>query len=348
MLTNLVNLGVLQKNNGNTLVYMPSYTEPNFTRAMELMLKSHGLDFLLLPCALGKPHREQRWHIPLPEIPDERWHKRNFRLVIHAQDFIHFYGNLCVELHWLEEQFTPEQQKKIIFVCWDHRLGDIYQGNIQVVNFASHSYELVLNLKRRWTEWKDVLNKDIRHNWMCLNGRTREYRQTVYNLLRHEPSGFVSHSIFNPIALHPYQAYDFNNVNNFIKLMPLYQQSRSSIVTESLYQDVGGIVTEKTLLAIAAQHPFMCIGHRHCHEDIANLGFQNYTEIFDLSHDSETTATRLDMAIANNLDRLREPIDLDAVKEKTQANFDWLMGGYADSIVLRAKEDLRKIFEKGF
>lgn len=339
---------VLQKNNTNTKVYMPNYTEPNFTRAMELMLKSHALDFILLPCAFGKPHQEQRWHMSLPDIPADLWRKRNFRLVVHAQDFVHFYGNLCVELHWLEQQFTPEQQQKVIFVCWDHRLGDIYEGNIKVVNFASHSYELVLNLKNRWNEWKDVACKDIKYNWMCLNGRTREYRQEVYNLLRHEPSGFVSHSIFNPIKIHPYQDYDFDNVNNFVKLLPLYQQSRTSIITESLYQDVGGIVTEKTLLAIAAQQPFMCIGHRYCHEDVASLGFQNFNEVFDLSYDSEPKDTRMWSAIEKNIERLRNPIDLDAVKEKTQANFEWLMGDYADSIVLRAKEDLRKIFEKGF
>lgn len=325
---------------------MPSYTEPNFNRAMELLLKSHSIDYHFMPCALGKPHREQRWHIPLPDIPEHRWRNRNFRLVIHAQDFIHFYGNLCVELHWLEQQYTPEQQSKIIFVCWDHRLGETYQGNIKVVNFASHSYELMLKLKERWPEWRDVHRKDIKHNWICLNGRARAYRQEVYNLLRHEPSGFVSHSIFNPIDIHPYQKYDFDNVQNFIHLMPVYQSARVSIITESLYQDVGGIVTEKTLLAIAARHPFMCIGHRFCHDDVARLGFQNYDELFDLSYDVEDNTTRMYSAVERNFARLREPIDLDFVEEKINSNFEWLMGGYTESIVERARQDLRVLFEK--
>jgi hypothetical protein len=38
--------------------------------------------------------------------------------------------------------------------------------------------------------------------------------------------------------------------------------------------------------------------------------------------------------------------DLDAVKEKTEANFEWLMGGYTESIVERARQDLRILFEK--
>ena len=312
------------------------------------MLRARGLDVEFIPCALGRPIVSSRWHINLPEIPKERWNRRNFRLVIHAQDFIHFFENLCVELHWLEQQFTPEQQSKIIFVAWDHRLGDIYQGNIKIVNFASHSFELVHQLKARWSEWKDVFNKDIRYNWICLNGRAREYRQEVYNLLRHEQSGFVSHSIFNPIDIHPYQAYNFNNVDNFVKLMPVYQSARSSIITESLYRDVGGIVTEKTLLAIAARHPFMCIGHRYCHDDISGIGFENYDELFDLSYDTETRDTRMYSAIRKNIENLRQDIDLDAVQEKIDRNFEWLMAGYADSIRERAERDLAQLFEKRF
>ena len=325
---------------------MPNYTEPNFNKEMILLLRARGLDFEFVPCALGRPIVSSRWNINLPDIARERWHRRNFRLIIHAQDFIHFYDNLCVELHWLEQQFTPEQQSKIIFVCWDHRLRDIYQGNIRIVNFASHSYELVHQLKARWVEWKDVAKKDIRHNWICLNGRAREYRQEVYNLLRHEPSGFVSHSIFNPIDIHPYQAYNFNNVDNFVKLLPVYQSARSSIITESLYQDVGGIVTEKTLLAIAARHPFMCIGHRLCMEDVENLGFDTYPEIYDYSYDTEPKVTRMYSAIERNIDTLRQDIDLDIVKEKIDRNFDYLMGDYADNIRHRAAEDLRILFEK--
>ena len=327
---------------------MPNYTEPNFNKAMIHMLRGCGVDPHFMPCALGRPIVSSRWHIELPEIPEHRWRQPNFRLVIHAQDFIHFFDNLCVELHWLEQQYTPEQQSKIIFVCWDHRLHDIWQGHIKVVNFASHSFELVHQLRARWEEWRDVHQKNVTHNWICLNGRAREYRQEVYNLLRHEPTGFVSHSIFNPIDIHPYQDYNFNNVDNFVKLQSVYQSAHASILTESLYQDVGGIVTEKTLLAIAARHPFMCIGQRYCHEDVTRLGFQNYDDVFDLSYDSETKDTRMYSAIEKNRGRLQDLVDVAHLQEKIDANFEWLMGGYADSIRALAEGQLRKLFEKGF
>lgn len=325
---------------------MPNYTEPNFNKSIISLLRARGLDFEFVPCALGRPIVSSRWSINLPDIPQHRWNQKNFRLVIHAQDFIHWYNNLCVELHWIEQQFTPDQQSKIIFVAWDHRLGKTYEGNIKIVNFASHSYELIHQLKSRWAEWRDVHKKTIKYNWICLNGRAREYRQEVYNMLRHEPQGFCSHSIFNPIDIHPYQDYNFNNVDNFIKLMPVYQSAHASVVTETLYQDVGGIVTEKTLLAIAAKHPFMCIGHRHCHEDVASLGFENYSEVFDLSYDNEECATRMYSAINNNRQRLADLVDIDHLQEKINRNFDYLMGDYADSIHARAQEDLRILFEK--
>jgi hypothetical protein len=128
----------------------------------------------------------------------------------------------------------------------------------------------------------------------------------------------------------------------------VYQSAHASILTESLYQDVGGIVTEKTLLAIAAKHPFMCIGHRYCHEDVAALGFQNYNDVFDLSYDSETKDTRMYSAIEKNRGKLQDLVDVAHLQEKIDANFEWLMGGYADSIRALAEGQLRKLFEKGF
>ena len=92
----------------------------------------------------------------------------------------------------------------------------------------------------------------------------------------------------------------------------------------------------------------MCIGHRYCHQDVTGLGFQNFDELFDLSYDVESQSTRLWSAIERNLPRLRREIDLDAVQEKINANFEWLMGGYSESIRQRAERDLAVLFEKRF
>jgi hypothetical protein len=90
----------------------------------------------------------------------------------------------------------------------------------------------------------------------------------------------------------------------------------------------------------------MCIGHRYCHEDVANLGFQNYNDVFDLSFDTEDRTTRMYSAIKNNQQRLADLVDIDHLSDKINQNFDYLMGDYADSIRARAEEDLKILFEK--
>jgi hypothetical protein len=318
----------------------------NFNKTMNLLLRSYDIDYEFVPAACGETTKDNRWHINLPAISEARWRQKNFRLVIHAQDFIHFHGNLCTELFWLEEQFNPDQQKKIIFVHWDHSLGSVYVGPIQCVEFASHSYELVLGLKETWKQWKEVHNNTGQYNFMCLNGRPREYRNQLFQIIKDEPTGFVTHGLARPLNLHPYTDYNFDNVENFIKLVPVYQTAKTSLVAESLYQDVGGIITEKTLQAIAAKHPFLCIGHRNIHKEIAERGFRLYNNLFDLSFDDEYNTTRMRSVLDKNLDRLRDNIDLDQYKDTIDTNFEWLMNGYTDSIRDRASQELSVALKK--
>ena len=76
-------------------------------------------------------------------------------MVIHAQDFCNWYNNeLCVELFEIEKMLTDEQQSKTIFVHWDHDLINRYQGRIHCVEFPSHSWELIEDLKKRFNDFR--------------------------------------------------------------------------------------------------------------------------------------------------------------------------------------------------
>lgn len=320
---------------------MSTHVVSNFNKTLHYMLKGAGLEFFFMPCALQRPIVESQWTITLPDNIDQLpWNKPNFRLVIHAQDFVHFHNNLCVELYWLEENLKPEYLPKVLFVHWDHDLNSIYSGPIKCIEFASHSFEIAHGLKEQYSSWQHVVNKNYFYNWLCLNGRPREHRNQVYDLLKDTPGGLLTHNIHNPLSWHPYENYNFDNIDNFVRLLPAYQNCRVSVVTESLYQDVGGIITEKTLFAIAAQHPFMCIGHRGIHQQIRDRGFCTFENLFDLSYDTEPNSTRLTVAIERNLSVLIGNIDVGAVREQTQHNFEWLMTGYADSLRERAQEQL--------
>ena len=230
--------------------------------------------------------------------------------------------------------------RQIIFLHWDHDLRNKYQGVIHCVEFPSHSWELVEGLKAQHSKWKSVYSQGKKkYNFLCLNGYPRKHRNEVYKKLKHVKQGFVSHRTYNDYAKAPYAKYDFDNVANFIKLKSLYKSASVSIVTESIYSDGPGIITEKTLLAIAAKHPFMCVGHQHIHREIAERGFENYDEIFDLDYDLIESEYRLDAAIQMNLETITSnDFDVAVAKEKVERNYDFLMNDYMQSIEDRARK----------
>lgn len=321
---------------------MSNHIITNFQPTLTRMLKAAGLfDCHVMFCALERPKSEFQWTIKLPKhLAELPWAKSDFRLVVHAQDFIHVRDNQCSELIWLEQNLTPEQQAKTIFIHWDHDLAQLYSGLIKCVEFSSHSYEIAHGLKENYIKWKDVANKKYAYNWMCLNGRARPHRNQAYERLKDMPNGLLSHSVHRPLELLPYSNYFYDNIGNFSQLVPVYQQARVNVITESLYQDVSGIITEKTLFAIAARQPFMCIGHRNIHQQIRNQGFKTFDDLFNLTYDSESNQTRLTSAIDLNQDVLINDIDVDQYRDQVNANFEWIMTGYADMLRDRAYEQL--------
>ena len=317
-----------------------------FNQKITKILNEFGLQYKFAPSILQRPIENGMWKMELPEIADEEWRKPNFRLVLHAQDFCNWYDNeLCLELFEIEKHYTEEQQNKIIFLHWDHDLRNRYSGVIHCIEFPSHSWELVEALKDQHSKWKSVYSKGKKkYNFICLNGYSRRHRNQTYRALRDIKGGYVTHRKHNEYKKAPYAKYDFDNVANFIKLKSLYKSAKSSVVTESIYSDGPGIITEKTLLAIAAKHPFMCIGHKNIHAEIEERGFENYSEIFDLDYDLIESEYRLDAAIQMNLDKLSDTkFDIEIAREKIERNFDFLMNDYMESIEKRAIQQLREI-----
>jgi len=318
-----------------------------FNKKITGILNELDLEYEFVPSMLERPISSNGcWTLNLPNISAEQWKKPNFRLVLHAQDFCNYYNNeSCLELFEIENYYNLEAHHKIVFIHWDHDLRNKYQGLINCVEFPSHSWELVESLKAQYSKWKSVYTKSKKqYNFLCLNGYPRRHRNQVYDLLKDVKFGFITHRKYNDYVKAPYAKYDFDNVANFIKLKALYKSARASIITESIYSDGPGIITEKTLLAIAAKHPFMCIGHRNIHSEIAERGFENYDDVFDLDYDVIDSDFRLDAAIELNLETLTSTnFNVDAAKEKTERNYDFLMNDYMQSIEDRARDQLTKI-----
>ena len=131
--------------------------------------------------------------------------------------------------------------------------------------------------------------------------------------------------------------------------MPLYQQSKTSIVGETIYADHPGIISEKTLLAVAAKHPFMCIAHQGIHSEIAERGFENFHNLFDLSYDTVEQEHRIDAAMESNLPNLLNPDwDIEHAQDKAERNFDFLMSDYTKTIEQRAQRQLAELMKKSY
>ena len=317
-----------------------------FNKKITKLLNDLGLVYEFVPSILQRPIIDGRWTLNLPKISKDNWKNPNFRLVLHAQDFCNWYNNeLCIELIEIEKFYDRDYHRQIIFLHWDHNLRNTYEGVIHCVEFPSHSWELVEGLKAQHSKWQSVYSQGKKkYNFLCLNGYPRKHRNEVYKKLKHVKQGFVSHRTHNDYKKAPYATYNFDNADNFIKLKTLYKSAWVSIVTESIYSDGPGIITEKTLLAIAAKHPFMCVGHQHIHQEIAERGFENYNEIFDLDYDVIESEFRLDAAIQMNLESIISAnFDIGVATDKVERNYDFLMNDYMQSIEDRASKQLKEI-----
>ena len=90
---------------------------------------------------------------------------------------------------------------------------------------------------------------------------------------------------------------------------------------------------KKHLLAIAAKHPFMAIGHIGIHKELAERGFENFDELFDLNYDDDRKDIRLNNALDLNWHNIIDPNwDVESALEKAERNFDFLINDYTRNI----------------
>jgi len=144
-----------------------------------------------------------------------------------------------------------------------------------------------------------------------LNRAHRNHRtEHLYFLAEHKLTGLVSggawfatHSIDPPI----YQTIDYdhyktvltanypktvdvedlvNQVPNLINNLEIYKHSQLTIVTESHFNQTGGLfITEKTFRPLLVGHPFMVLGQQGTLKKLRSWGFQTDFDGIDQSYD---------------------------------------------------------------
>ena len=144
-----------------------------------------------------------------------------------------------------------------------------------------------------------------------LNRAHRNHRtEHLYFLAENKLAGLVSGGAW--FATHPidppiYQTVDYNHyktvlnknypktvdvqdlvnqVPNLINNLEIYERSQLTVVTESHFDQTGGLfITEKTFRPLLVGHPFMILGQKGILEKLTSWGFQTEFDGLDQSYD---------------------------------------------------------------
>jgi hypothetical protein len=276
----------------------------------------------IYPSILVMPDINSRWELSLPNTDKD--------IVLHAQDYLNIAKNGTLpELLEIEKKYS----QNVVIVHWNHNLKDIYNGTLKLVEFPTHSFEFVQDLKNRYKDWEYINNKTNTMNFMCLNGRVRPHRSLIYNYLKDMPNSVVTMFDQSNCDLPLYKDYDFDNADNFVKLSKVYQQCPVNVVVETMYYEPRGIISEKTLDAFAGLQLPILIGHRGIVANARQYGFDMFDDIIDHSYSDMLNDTRWKAAIDLNMHLLNGDFDYDALIPRLKKNQEYLLNGYLDLLV---------------
>ena len=144
-----------------------------------------------------------------------------------------------------------------------------------------------------------------------LNRAHRNHRtEHLYFLAENKLTGLVSGGAWfatHPIDPPTYQTVDYNHyktvltanypktvdiqdlinqVPNLINNLEIYERSQLTVVTESHFDQTGGMfITEKTFRPLLVGHPFMILGQKGTLEKLRSWGFQTDFDGIDQSYD---------------------------------------------------------------
>ena len=282
-------------------------------------------------CCLQIPDtRDGIWDIKFPKI--EHW-TDNTLVIMHCQDFLNVSENICRELQIIDDYFG-ERSNQVIVIVWNLNLETVYKGDLHLVHFPIHTHEILANLRHADQSWVDQFDGKRKYNFQCLNGVSKSHRIDTYRLLQSFDKGITSLNPEKPIPEFTYKEHLLvQNHENFLKLLPLYNNCDINVVTETLYYTTHGIITEKTLFAWLSKQIPIIIGHQGIVQQARDLGFDMFDDIVDNSYDKEPDRCRLTCAIESNRDLLVNGIDRQELKYRLLANQNHALSWPARMIV---------------
>lgn len=294
-------------------------------------LAHSDIDVITQNCCLQIPESDDGiWDIKFPDV--KQW-TDNTLVIMHCQDFVNVKNNVCRELQIIEEHFE-DRCKQVVVIVWNLNLETVYNGDLNLVYFPIHTYEILANLLNIDEPWVHKFIGDRKYRFQCLNGVAKTHREITFNLLQEFENGITSLHPEKPIPEFTYEQHlRVQNHENFLKLLPLYNNCDINVVTETLYYTTHGIITEKTLFAWLAKQVPIIIGHQGIVQQARDLGFDTFDDVVDNSYDNEPDHCRVKCAIESNRDLLINGIDREELKYRLLANQNHALSWPARMIV---------------
>lgn len=306
---------------------MVTRTNIDFQQVLSQPFESLGHRVLYQPCCQigpydGSPGESiSGWPLKLPVVD---WNQYSV-VVIQCYDFLTIKQNTCIELQVIE-QYYKEKSCQVIVVHWERDLEKYYSGPLHLVYFPCHSLQLISDIVSNQDQWRSRLDYKKSRAWQCLNGRTVSHREKTKNLLCELNNGVLSYG--NDLALPQwsYKTYQgTDNFENWLRLFDVYHASAINVVTETIYENATGIITEKTLLAFLSLQIPIVIGYPGIVTHCTDLGFDMFGDVVNICYDDEPNHTRHIAAIKSNwnlLQSLQFRFDLES---RLWQNHHWLL-----------------------
>ena len=322
---------------GNKLV------EVSYSSFFKKTLINLRFDLHVIPTTFDPPwHSDHGWLLKLPDIE----FKKNTLLLLHFQDFVTFQDGRIVELDRVAKHYG-ENANQILVTHMHPGLDQVYHGPVNLIEFSSHNYREILVTRNCWPDWRHIAEHAKTRPWQCLNGRKCPHRQWAVNILSDWGNGIISYGTDIPLPeWHISQLEGRENCDNFIGLGGVYSKCAVNIVTETLYDPVPGLFSEKTLHALFAQQIPIVIGSQGLVSSVRAHGFDMFDDIVDTSYDSLPNETRLPQALELNRDLIQGRIDLAPYQERLRAQREFVLDDYPNLMELRFIQDCKQLASK--
>lgn len=293
-------------------------------------------------CFSGPYQHNVGWPLRLPQCEFDR----QTLVVCHFQDFVTIKNGQCVELQQVEQHYG-QHANQVLVTYWTSDLHLMYNGPVNLIKFSNHNYDIANTLAENFDQWRSVLDQPRTHSWQCLNGRICMHRQRAVDILQTWTGGWLSLGNYLPLPGWSYQNYfGCENYNNFLNLAYVYGSTPVNIVTETEYDPPIGIVTEKTLLAIAAQQVPVVIGHQGIVQHCRDLGFDMFDDIVNNSYDLLPNDKRVEQALLLNRDLILGRKDLSPYRARLKANREYLLWQFPRLMEAQWLKDVKQLASK--